>query len=161
MKPVQFGYRGATYEVIVFRIHVQRTVLKPIAEVFEALADHASYARFAGVESASLVEEGTDERNGAGALRRVDLGGVVFHERITAFERPTRMDYIIERSKPLPMDHHGGQIVLEATSDTETLVTWTSTGHVAIPLLGRLVDKLMQRQGSRAFAGTLKTIGRE
>ncbi|MGP4953552.1 SRPBCC family protein, partial [Psychrobacter sp. T6-1] len=72
-----------------FKIKVERIVKKPINDVFEALSDHASYGSFKAVGAAKLVTEGSEERNGVGALRVIQTGPVKFWERIKAFERPT------------------------------------------------------------------------
>jgi uncharacterized protein YndB with AHSA1/START domain len=86
-----------------FNIYVERVIEKDIEEVFNLLADHEGYSRFK--VDFKLLETGVAERNGLGALRYVDLGGVKFEERITCFERPYRLDYKIEKSSPLPFKH--------------------------------------------------------
>ncbi|MEZ7518612.1 SRPBCC family protein [Psychrobacter sp. NPDC078370] len=91
-----------------FKIKVERIVKKPIDQVFEALSDHASYGSFKAVGVAKLVNEGDEERNGVEALRSIQTGPVKFWERITAFERPTHMQYQIEKSKPIKMQHDKG-----------------------------------------------------
>lgn len=142
-----------------FHIHVERTLEKDIEEVFEALSDHAAYDRFPGVDKSVLTEHGRDERNGEGALRIIGAGALELHERITAFERPSRMHYQIERSRPFRLDHRRGEITLQRAGQG-TRVIWISTGHIKLPLLGHVMDKLAEKQFSRAFDSVLKTIGR-
>ncbi len=52
-----------------FNIRIERVLNKPIAEVFDALADHANYGRFRGIKASRLLEDGESEKNGQGALR--------------------------------------------------------------------------------------------
>jgi uncharacterized protein YndB with AHSA1/START domain len=92
-------------------IRVQRTLKAPIEDVFEVLADYEGYVRFPGVRSAKVVRPGSSERNGLGAVREIDLGSAWFREEITAFERPSRLDYHILKSRP-SMEHEGGSIRL-------------------------------------------------
>ena len=143
-----------------FKIKVERIVKKPIDEVFEALSDHASYGSFKAVGVAKLVNEGDEERNGVEALRSIQTGPVKFWERITAFERPTHMQYQIEKSKPIKMQHDKGVIDLKDLGDGTTHVTWVSEGRltVPLPLVGRLFDRQMQKQGTIGFSGILKSI---
>ena len=143
-----------------FKIKVERIVKKPIDEVFEALSDHASYGSFKAVGVAKLVAEGVEERNGVGALRTIQAGPVKFWERITAFERPTHMQYKIEKSKPVKMQHDKGVIDLKDLGDGTTQVTWVSEGRITIPLplIGRLFDRQMQKQGTIGFSSILKSI---
>ncbi|PKH65393.1 SRPBCC family protein [Psychrobacter sp. 4Dc] len=133
-----------------FKIKVERIVKKPIDEVFEALSDHASYGSFKAVGVAKLIAEGNEERNGVGALRSIQTGPVKFWERITAFERPTHMQYQIEKSKPIKMQHDKGIIDLKDLGDGTTHVTWVSEGRLIgpLPLVGRLFDRQMQKQGN-------------
>lgn len=141
-----------------FRIKVERTVKKPIDKVFEAISDHASYGLFKAVGVATLVTEGEEERNGVGALRTVQTGAFKVWERITAFERPIHMQYQIEKSRPIKMQHYKGVIDLKDLGDGTTQVTWVSEGRLVMPLLGRLLDRKMQKQGTIAFNSMLKSI---
>jgi hypothetical protein len=141
-----------------FNIRVERVVKKHINDVFDILVAHEDYGQLPGVKSARLLECGKEERNGEGALREVDLGVIVFQERITHFERPYQMDYRIESSKYLPVRHDLGEIRLCEEGEF-TRVVWVSKGHVEIPILGNLVfDKLFNKQGAAGFHSVLKSI---
>lgn len=140
-----------------FHIQVERTIPKDINTVFEALSDHAAYDRFPGVDKSKLIDHGQEEKNGKGALRIIGAGALELHERITEFERPFRMHYLIEKSRPFPLDHRRGEITLQRVGD-QTRVIWISSGHIKVPLAGHVLDKLAQKQFSRAFASVLKAI---
>jgi len=142
-----------------FHIHVERIIEKDIETVFEAISDHAAYHKFPGVDKSVLVEEGHSETNGEGALRIIGVGKLELHERITVFERPTTMHYQIEKSKPFALDHRRGEITLFEAGD-HTKVVWISTGHIKVPLIGHLLDKVAQASFSKAFASLLKAIAR-
>ena len=141
-----------------FKIKVERIVKKPINEVFEALSDHASYGLFKAVGTAKLLTEGDEERNGVGALRTVQTGAFKVWERITAFERPTHMQYKIEKSKPITMQHNKGIIDLKDLGDGTTHVTWVSEGRIVVPLIGWALDRKMQKQGTKVFNSMLKSL---
>ncbi|QSP94820.1 SRPBCC family protein [Marinobacter salinisoli] len=142
-----------------FRIHVEQVLAKDIDAVFQAISDHARYDRFPGVDKSLLVEEGNEERNGEGALRIIGAGRLELTERITRFQRPNRMDYRIEQSSPLPVRHTRGEILLRPEGD-RTRVTWISEGHVTVPLLGRVLDRVAERSFTKAFRSLLKAIER-
>jgi len=142
-----------------FRIHVERVLGKDIDTVFEAISDHARYVRFPGVSKSLLIEEGRDEKNGTGALRMIGAGRLELTERITRFERPNRMHYQIEKSSPFSVEHTKGEIVLTPEGE-QTRVTWISEGHVQVPVLGRMMDRLAERSFSKAFSSLLKAIER-
>ena len=142
-----------------FSIHVERTLNKPIADVFAVISDHANYAQFKGVDASTLLTEGKEERNGLGAVREVVAAGSTLHEEIVAYDPPFLLAYKIIHSKPLPYDHQLGEVTLEAKDDNTTHVIWRSQGHITIPLLGNwYFDKQIQKHGARAFGSILKYI---
>ena len=140
-------------------IVVERTINAPIEQVFDLLSDHANYKQFDGIRDSWLVKEGTEERNGNGAVRRIDLGAVWFEEEISNFHRPTSMDYRILRSRP-PIEHESGEIRLEET-ERGTRVTWTSVFRIRIPVVGRVLSPFAAKAGTKAFGSMLKAIDRK
>jgi hypothetical protein len=144
-----------------FRIKVEKLINKPALEVFNFLADHESYSKFPGVEKSELIEQGTNEKNGLDALRRVVIGGITLEERITIFEKPNKLGYLIEKSSPLPFLHDLGEILL-LEEGTQTHVTWISEGHINIPIIGNLIfDKIINKQGAAGFNKVLEWIDRQ
>jgi len=144
----------------VFDIYVERVIDKDINTVFEVLADHEGSSQYRGVKKAQLLEPGDSEKNGVGALRHIDLVAFKFDERITCFERPHRLDYMIEKSSPLPFKHEQGTITLEEVNGA-TKVIWVSKGTINIPILGALVlDKIFERSGNKAFGSLLKQVSK-
>ncbi|MEQ6884783.1 SRPBCC family protein [Salicola sp. Rm-C-2C1-2] len=139
-------------------IVVERTINAPIDQVFDLLSDHANYKQFEGIRNSWLVKEGSEDPNGDGAIRRIDLGAVWFEEEISNFSRPHGMDYRILRSRP-PIEHESGRIQLRETQEGTT-VTWTSTFRVRLPLIGRVLSPMAAKAGTKAFGGLLKSIDR-
>ena len=140
------------------RAEVERTLNAPIEDVFELLSDHRGYIRFRGFTLAELVREGESEPNGVGALRRLHTGGLKFDEESTAFERPTRMDYLI-REINAPLVHEGASIVLSPTGGG-TRVRWTSDSTVRIPLIGGLAAAAASVAIRRGFGRVLDDVER-
>lgn len=144
-----------------FDITVQYNIALPIETVFEAISDHQSYNRFNACKFANLVETGDSERNGLNALREIHVGPLQLMERITVFERPTRMDYHIESSKPVSIEHIIGSITLAVIDDNNTAVKWISQGTIQVPFIGRYIDRKFTKQGTKGFLSILKHIERE
>lgn len=136
-------------------IQVRRTLRAPADRVFNVLADHAGYAKFEGVRSARVVRPGASEPNGVGAIREIRIGSARFEE-ITVFERPTRLEYRIVRSRP-PIAHDLGRIVLTPV-DGGVNVEWTSIFRVALPLIGGLATAIAARRMTKGFAATLAAV---
>jgi len=139
-------------------ITVKRTIDAPIEQVFEILSDHANYKSFPGVKDSRLLQEGKPDRNGLGAVRRIETPGVWFVEAITAFERPRRFDYRITECS-LPLEHQGGSVRCEPAGKA-TLVTWTTTLRIRIPLIGGLLTRLAAGKLEQAFGAMLKETDR-
>ena len=137
-------------------IRVERRIAAPIEQVFEVLSDHAQYARFPGIRRAELISPGRAERNGLGAIRRVLIGPLRFEEEITAFERPTRLDYLIVKINA-PFRHQGGSIRLEDAGDGTTDALWTSVYEIPVPLLGPVLERLFANRFGNGFDDVLST----
>ena len=142
-----------------FKIKVDCVLNKNIEAVFDIITDHGNYKQFPGINKSKLLEEGKNEKNGEGALRIIDAGLFKFRERITCFERPNKMHYLIEETNPIPMQHDKGEITLEKMGK-KTRVLWLSEGHIKVPIIGGALDKLVEFQISKAFRTILNYIER-
>ena len=143
-----------------FRVRVEKLLHIKISSAFKVLTHHAGYDQFPGCSKAELLREGDTCTNGTGAIRRIELdGGVVFVERIERFEEPTCFEYRIIDAKPFPMTHLLGRVSLSGEGDA-TRVVWISEGHIAIPLLGHVIDRLVERLARRLFSAVLRAAER-
>jgi uncharacterized protein YndB with AHSA1/START domain len=139
-------------------VHVTRTIPAPAEAVFDLLADHAHYDRFRGINGSELVRQGDPAPNGIGALRRVKVRPLSFDEEITAYERPSRLDYLIVKLN-VPFKHHGGSITLKPEGGA-TLVDWRSSFDVPTPLVGGLQELVWQPVLTRGFRRVLEDVER-
>jgi uncharacterized protein YndB with AHSA1/START domain len=130
----------------------------PVEGVFEAMADHARYDRFRPIGSSELIKEGPTDRNGVGAVRRLKAWPLRFDEEITAYERPSRLDYLIIDVNG-PVEHDGGSIRFEPTA-SGTHVLWTSTFRITIPLIGGLLGAVFAWGLKRSFTQMLEDAAR-
>lgn len=137
-------------------ITVQHTIQAPPEKIFDILADHANYKQFPGITGSRLLQPGKRDKNGIGAVRQIDVGRARFVELVTRYKRPTRLDYRIVKSFP-PVQHQGGSITLEA-GPHGTVVTWTSTIRLKLPVVGGLLTPLLTAQLSKGFLHTLKAV---
>ena len=110
------------------------------------------------MQVARLERAGRSERNGEGAVRYLKSGPAWFREEITVFERPRRMDYVILDSL-LPLQHKGASLRLTETAEG-TQVTWISTFHVKVPVLGVILSRLLAKKMAQGFGGALKQMDR-
>lgn len=140
-----------------FRVRVVRLINKDIDTAFKAISDHESYKQYGGVDTAVLLEAGTQDKNGLGALRKLGSGSIQMIERITHFEPPTRMCYHIEKSKPIFIDHIKGEITLKKEGEG-TRVAWESHGYMKVPIVGALIDKLSEKRIASLFGAILKGV---
>lgn len=140
-----------------YKVKAERTIDKPIELVFTMLTDHGNYSQFPGVKDSKLLEEGHTDINGEGALRYIDAGKMRLTERITSYTFPTRMTYHIESSEPVFIDLRKGEVTLYQEGQS-TRVVWISEGNIKVPIIGPILDKIMQKQFTRAFGSILKSI---
>jgi uncharacterized protein YndB with AHSA1/START domain len=141
-------------------IRVERQLDARPEAAFEILADHARYDRFDGIRRSELVAPGDRDPNGVGAVRWIWLGPLRFEEEITAFEPPSRLDYLIRDVRTLPFRHGGGSIRL-TPEGTGTRAVWTSAFEIPIPLVGGALDRIFARQLERGFGRVLEQSGQD
>jgi uncharacterized protein YndB with AHSA1/START domain len=126
---------------------VTRTINAPIEAVFDAYTDHERLADLPMVLSAEVVVPGGTEKNGLGAVRVVNGGLISLREEITAFERPTLMEYRIRESRPAA-EHELGRVEF-AEVPGGTQVTWKTVFGIKNPVL---------RAAEPAFAAAFRLI---
>jgi uncharacterized protein YndB with AHSA1/START domain len=139
-------------------VHVTRTIPGPPEPIFDLLADHANYDRFRGIHGSGLLREGDPPPNGVGALREIKVRPLSFEEEITAYERPSRLDYLIVKLN-VPFEHQGGSIRLSAEGGL-TLVDWRSTYGVPTPLVGGVQERIWHPILTRGFRRVLEDVER-
>jgi hypothetical protein len=136
-------------------VHVTRSIPAPADPVFDLLADHADYDRFRGIRGAELMRQGEPPPNGVGAMRNVLVGPLRFEEEITAYERPSRLEYLIVRINA-PYEHDGGRIRL-AEAGGWTRVDWTSVFSVPGPA-GGVQERVWAYALARGFRRVLEDV---
>ncbi|MFL5907322.1 MAG: SRPBCC family protein [Solirubrobacterales bacterium] len=139
-------------------VRVQRGIEAQPEAVFDLITDHAHYDRFRGIHASELLREGDPPPNGLGATRRVVSRPFRFEEEITAFERPTRMDYLITKINA-PLEHQGASIRL-LEDRGRTIVEWTSGFRVPTPVVGGLMERAWSLALARGFRRVLEDVER-
>ena len=143
-------------------ININQTYSAGRDHVFDLLSDHERF--LAGKDlSCTLITPGEDERNGMGAVRRVDGGSMIFTERINVFDRPQAYEYRITElsgwmGRWLPMHHDQGRLEFSETPEG-TRVDWMSRFEVRIPLLGWLLERVLGHSLLSAFGRLLAGAG--
>ena len=89
------------------------------------------------------------------ASRSVPL---TFDEEVTAYERPSRFDYLIVKLN-VPFEHHGGSIRLTPDGDA-THVDWRSSFTVPTPVVGGLEELVWKSALTRGFRRVLEDAER-
>lgn len=132
---------------------VTATVAAPVAEVWAVLSDHEGMARWAPGMKASLVRPGEGERNGVGAVRRIQPAPLLapFVEEVTAFEPEQRMAYRALSGVPL-RNYHGSVELRPAGGGTEISYTISADNRIpgAAAVIARGLLFLFKRQVNRA-----------
>ena len=136
-----------------YTVHVERTVPLPPAQAFAALADHNRLGDLLG-GPVKRIRDGEDDVNGVGSVRRILKGPLAFEETVTRFEPGQVIEYRITRGSPLR--NHQGRLDFAASGDEATQVTWHVEFDSAVPLLGGLISKVL----NKLFSGGLEKLGR-
>jgi hypothetical protein len=142
-----------------YEVHVTATIAAPRHQVFEAVSDHERFLRGPAL-SCHLTREGTNHRNGLGALREVAMEGRVITEEITTWDPPRRFEYMIRRfidrnGKPARFRHDGGWLDFSQSGES-TRIDWHSRFEIPIPILGWFVERFLGPRVAGSFRQLLE-----
>jgi len=133
-------------------ISLTKVIPAPIDIVFDEYTDHERLSDLPMAISSKVTTPGRTEKNGLGAIRRLNAGAIQLREEITAFERPHLMEYRIIWSFPKARHDLGRVEFKEVTGGTE--VRWTTVFTVQLPLVGARADRAF----NALFTGVFKTV---
>lgn len=121
--------------------------------VWEVISDHEGMSRWGGIRESRLLQKGSPDPNGAGAVRVLRAPGQEIHERITAWEPPRRYEYTLLRGAPV-RDHHGSLEIVEEGGGAR--VVWRTAFNPRIPGTGWLMKKALGLGLKRMLLGAKK-----
>jgi uncharacterized protein YndB with AHSA1/START domain len=119
-------------------------VPKPVEHVWSVLSDHEGMSSWGPGLKVTLVEEGSGDRNGLGAVRRIDAPGPApaIVEEVVVFEENSTFGY---RAKAgVPFKNYGGTVKLTPIP-TGTRVDYSLTIDERVPLVEKGAAALVAR----------------
>ena len=119
--------------------------------VWDVYTDHAGWNAWAGIQHSSLKTEGTQDRNGTGAVRCLGSFGMNAYEEVLEFDPPKRMTYRVVKGG-LPMKNHQGEVLFEAQGEG-TRITWRCRFDAKVPGLGLFMRLFITRFFRTALQG--------
>jgi uncharacterized protein YndB with AHSA1/START domain len=137
---------------------VTKTVNAPIERVWTVLADHEGMSSWAPGLRASLTTDGTPERNGVGAVRRLDAPGPMpaIVEEITGFEPQRRLAY--RALAGVPLKNYAGEVVLTAQG-SGTRIDYTVSADQRLPVVEQVLVRLIATGLLNALGRAVRTSG--
>ncbi len=137
-------------------VTMQQDFAAPVERVFAALDDHANMDKWLGgkITLVNTVPDG-----GVGSVRRVSLGLKRFDEEIFEREAPTHIVYKIVRGLP-PLNHHRGEIRVQALPKGGTHVQWQIELGSRVPLLASVVGLVLKIAIGSALARLNRQLAR-
>jgi hypothetical protein len=122
-------------------INLGSHIRAPIENVWELLSDQEGYTFARQVKEARLLQEGDGDKNGVGARLKIRAMGASIIWEVVAFDPPNRFEYRIT-DFPIPFRHESGIMEL-SSSDDGTDASWVSRFEAPIPLIGRILEKII------------------
>ncbi|MEN8719024.1 MAG: SRPBCC family protein [Oceanococcaceae bacterium] len=123
----------------------------PVEAVFSVLADHNQLGSILG-GPVKRIEDGTDDVNGTGSVRRIGLGPVGLDETVVEFVPNEKIVYRITRGG-FPVRNHEGRLSFARDGEGCT-VQWAIDFDTTPALIGGGVAKALEK----AIGGGLKKL---
>jgi uncharacterized protein YndB with AHSA1/START domain len=145
-QPVRLDYcpgNRVTPEENQMRTVATAVVDAPVSRVWDTLADHEGMSSWGPIK-VTLDKEGTPDRNGVGAVRRIVGKGPVpaIIEEVVAFEPQQRLGY--KALAGVPFRNYSGEITLTAT-ERGTRIDWALTIDERVPLVEKAAVSVLAK----------------
>jgi uncharacterized protein YndB with AHSA1/START domain len=134
------------------QLDISTHIRAPRDSVWAAITDHEGMVGWAPLRSVTLAREGSPDRNGVGAVRRMHGPGVTIEEEVVAWDPPYAYDYRLLRGAPIRK--HRGRIELSQQGEA-TEVRWRIEFRPVIPGTGWLL-RLVLGQSLGSMLARLK-----
>lgn len=109
-----------------------------------------TWSDWAGFDESGYDEEGSPDRHGVGAVRRLRAGPLRSRERVLAHEPPTHLGY--DYDGPLPIRDYRADVTLTEIPGG-TRVRWRAAFTPTLPLTGTPLRLLLTRVLRRCLTG--------
>lgn len=138
------------------QIHRTRTIVAPVQEIWDLLADFGAVSVWAPNADHSCVLQHGPDGQPVGTARRVQIKREALVERITEFEPPRVLAYEIE-GLPRRLHRVANRWTLETVTPNSTLVTLSSTVEIGTfapqKLAEHVLCHVLGRQSESMLAG--------
>lgn len=120
------------------------TVQRPVDHVWEVLADHEGMASWAPGLQVTLDHQGSPDRNGLGAVRRISAPGPMpaIVEEIVAFVPNSTLGY--RATAGVPFKNYGGEVVLSPVSGG-TRIDYSISLEERLPVVEKVAAAVVGR----------------
>ncbi|MCL2544178.1 MAG: SRPBCC family protein [Nocardioidaceae bacterium] len=135
-------------------IDLTRVIPAPIDIVFDEYTDHERLSDLPMAISSKVTTPGRTEKNGLGAVRRLNAAAIQLQEEITRFERPTLMEYRITWSFPKARHDLGRVEFTEVPGGTQ--VRWKTV--FSVNLAGGRLDPVFKAMFTVVFKTVLHQV---
>ena len=128
-------------------IEISQNFSKPVEEIYDWLSNHNNLGKLF-MASVKRIQDGADELNGVGSIRRIGPWPVGVQETVTAAEPNRSIDYRITRFGG-PVRNHRGHLDFTSTSKGSR-VEWTIEFD-SYPVIGIVLETVLSTLVSRGL----------
>ncbi len=130
-------------------IEIVQEFSRPVAEVYEELADHNRLGKVFGVPVVR-VRDGNSSVNGVGSVRRIGMAPLAIEETVVGAVVGKSIDYKITRGG-WPLKNHHGRLVFKSLTGGRSQVSWHIEFSGALPGSAFLVKQILNLAISRGL----------
>jgi uncharacterized protein YndB with AHSA1/START domain len=137
-------------------VDVSQRIAAPADRVWAVLAEHERMPEWGSpLKRVTLVRAGSAERNGVGAVRRMEAPLQTIEEEIVGWDPPRSYEYTLRRGAPV-RDHRGRlEVVPDGAGCT---VRWHVTFTPTLPFTGTALALGLEVAFGRMLAGLKRLV---
>ena len=124
-----------------FSFEINRISSAPAATLFRLVSDGANWSSWAKpvIVSSSWAKQGDPPPDGVGAIRKVGIGPLLFHEETVESEQDRRHVYKLVAAPPSPAKDYVGEVVFSPNAAGGTDIRWTGSFTEGVPGTGAVM----------------------
>ncbi|HVT34719.1 MAG TPA: SRPBCC family protein [Nevskiaceae bacterium] len=139
----------------VHEVRIEEDFAAPREKIFAFLTEPSKLTKVWACRF-ERTRDGEGEPNGVGSIRRIKVAGVAFEETVTAYQRPSLIEYV--KTTGDATKGHKGRMEFTDLPDGGTHLVYTMSFEPRVALAGRVFAGLLKARWNKGVVNILPNL---